>query len=278
MLSKIQHKKWENYVVNRIIHRLDDPEIEFVCQQYVARSTDKHALVDLYFPQFNISLEVDEPQHEQKKHKVADSDRTDEIVAAIGCDERRLSVQRHDKSTISLDELHTWVDAFVAELRNRKAETGDRFIPWDYENRYDPQTHIRRGYIDVDDNVAFQNHRDALACFGYSKGHYQQAVWTIPGTNKWVWFPKFYKNDQWDNSRSVDGTSIYEKYLGVDPKGIGRRETVDSRIVFAHDRDALGYTLYRYVGEYRHDPSASDDRTNVFRLSAKRIDLAQYSN
>lgn len=47
MLSKIQKKKWENYVVNRIVHKLDDPEIEFICQQYVARSDGKYALVDL---------------------------------------------------------------------------------------------------------------------------------------------------------------------------------------------------------------------------------------
>ena len=33
--SKIQHKKWELYVITRIIHLLNDPELEFVCQQLI---------------------------------------------------------------------------------------------------------------------------------------------------------------------------------------------------------------------------------------------------
>jgi len=36
--SKIQHKKWELYVITRIIHLLNDPELEFVCQQLVKNS------------------------------------------------------------------------------------------------------------------------------------------------------------------------------------------------------------------------------------------------
>ena len=34
-LSKISHKQYELYVISRIVHLLDDPEIEFVCQQLI---------------------------------------------------------------------------------------------------------------------------------------------------------------------------------------------------------------------------------------------------
>ncbi|WP_375295724.1 MULTISPECIES: AbaSI family restriction endonuclease [Morganellaceae] len=36
-LSKISHKRWEHYIINRIFHRLNDPELEFLCQQCIRK-------------------------------------------------------------------------------------------------------------------------------------------------------------------------------------------------------------------------------------------------
>jgi 2-polyprenyl-3-methyl-5-hydroxy-6-metoxy-1,4-benzoquinol methylase len=33
--SKIRHKKWELFVISRILHNLNDSNIEYVCQQYI---------------------------------------------------------------------------------------------------------------------------------------------------------------------------------------------------------------------------------------------------
>ena len=33
--SKIRHKKWELFVITRILHNLNDSNIEYVCQQYI---------------------------------------------------------------------------------------------------------------------------------------------------------------------------------------------------------------------------------------------------
>ncbi len=33
--SKIYHKKWELYIITRIVHFLNDLDIEFVCQQSI---------------------------------------------------------------------------------------------------------------------------------------------------------------------------------------------------------------------------------------------------
>ena len=52
--SKIQHKKWELYVITRIIHLLNDPELEFICQQLVKTPDNKRYLTDLCFPQLNL--------------------------------------------------------------------------------------------------------------------------------------------------------------------------------------------------------------------------------
>lgn len=48
LLAKIGKKRTENYVISRIWHQLNDDRVKFVAQQYVKRSHDKYALVDLY--------------------------------------------------------------------------------------------------------------------------------------------------------------------------------------------------------------------------------------
>lgn len=187
-----------------------------------------------------------------------------------------MSIAPKGQPALSLNDLHEWIDDFVSQLRAKKSDLGSKFIPWDYETRYDPETHIERGYIDADENVAFANHRDALKCFGYSKGHYQRGWWPVPNRNEGVWFPKFYSNEEWDNGRTPDGQYIYQTARAEKDALVEAQRTVPNRIVFAHDQDALGYTLYRFLGVYAYDPSQSDDRTDKFRLVNKRVDLLAY--
>ena len=51
----------ELYVISRIIHLLDDEEIEFICQQYVKSRSGVGYLIDLCFPQLKLYCEIDEP-------------------------------------------------------------------------------------------------------------------------------------------------------------------------------------------------------------------------
>ena len=48
-LSKMKHKRWELYVISRVIHLLDDLEIEFICQQVVLPDDGGRKFADLYF-------------------------------------------------------------------------------------------------------------------------------------------------------------------------------------------------------------------------------------
>ena len=61
-LWRARNKRDENYVINRFWHKLDLPDVKIVTQQYVTRP-DGHALTDMYLPQFNLHVEVDEPHH-----------------------------------------------------------------------------------------------------------------------------------------------------------------------------------------------------------------------
>lgn len=70
-LSKISHKRWEHYIINRIFHKLDDPQLEFVCQQCIRKEGEsgKIYLADLLFPQLKLYLEIDEAHHDSDDAK-----------------------------------------------------------------------------------------------------------------------------------------------------------------------------------------------------------------
>ena len=80
-LGRTKHKKYESYVVSRIFHLLDDLDIKFITQQYVSRPEGR-ALTDLYFPQIQLHVEVDEEHH--KSNVEDDRIREADIVNATG--------------------------------------------------------------------------------------------------------------------------------------------------------------------------------------------------
>ena len=64
-LAKTNKKNDENYVVTRIWHLLNSADIKMITQQYIVRDTltKRYALADIYFPQINVIIEIDEPYH-----------------------------------------------------------------------------------------------------------------------------------------------------------------------------------------------------------------------
>ena len=208
--SKIQHKKWELYIVTRIIHFLNDPDIEFVCQQFIKTRDGKRYLTDLCFPSLKLYYEIDESQHGSDEHKIKDEHRHREIIDATDFVEKRISIFDRNKNDKRIKIINAEVDEFINFIRKRKNKflLEKKFISWNYETKFSPEPHIKRGYIDVEDNVVFLKHRDALRCFGYKGGDFQKAVWNIKGTNKYIWFPKLYENSLWKNSLSDDFKKI----------------------------------------------------------------------
>ena len=274
--SKIQHKKWELYVITRIIHLLDDPELEFVCQQLIKTPHHKRYLADLSFPEIELYFEVDELQHSKEEHSTSDKSRMKEIIDATNFTEKRIEIYDNELKIKKLSEINKEIDSVIKYIGNRKKEyiSKGNFTPWDYYNRYNPDIHIKRGYLDTKDNVSFLYHRDVLRCFGYSGGHYQQAVWSIKGTGKGVWFPKLYENNLWNNSLSNDFQKIEMRrpdnsVLGLDFEDV-------EWFVFAHYKDFLGRTVYKFLGEFHSSRDLSTDFLRVYLRRATKIDLSQY--
>ena len=274
--SKIQHKKWELYVITRIIHLLDDPELEFVCQQLIKTPENKRYLADLCFPEIELYFEVDELQHSKHDHFISDKNRMQEIIDASNFTEKRIQIYDQNHNLKNLSEINVEINTAIKFIKDRKKEyiSKNDFTPWDYYNKYNPDTHIKKGFIDIKDNVCFLFHRDALRCFGYQGGHYQQAAWSIKGTKKGVWFPKLYENNEWNNSLSDDFQRI--EMTRKDNSELLLEFKDVEWLVFAHYKDFLGQTVYKFLGEFHSSRELSTKYCRVFLRKLSKINLEDY--
>ena len=103
-IAKSYKKKYENYVVTRIWHLLNNLDIKFVTQQHVTRPEGR-ALTDMYFPQIQLHIEVDEGQHFNSKGLQIDEDAVREldIINATGHTVERIKVVDASIKVIKLE-------------------------------------------------------------------------------------------------------------------------------------------------------------------------------
>ena len=284
--SKIKHKKWELFVITRVLHLLDDSNIEYVCQQYIKVKGNNHYLTDLCFPSLKLYYEIDEGQHGTETHLDDDKIRQREILEATDWVEKRIRVFNSNNRSLgrNLNEVVQEVDKFIDYVKDRKNKfeksLGKKII-WDYENKFNPSKYLDRGSIDVKENIVFLNHRDCLKLFGYeSDNHFQQGWWEV-GTrhlNQAVWFPKLYPNKQWINTLSDDGKTITAQKI-VNGKIVKKgplKTPIRDRIVFAHYKNVFGQTVYKFYGVYKTDLGASSETKHVHKRIKTKINLSAY--
>jgi very-short-patch-repair endonuclease len=261
-LGRTKNKKYEAYVVTRIIHLLNDLSIKFVTQQYVNRPEGR-ALTDLFFPQLKLHIEVDEGQHFTIENINADKIREADIVNATGH-----KIERVD-ATKSIEDINNRIDQIVSMIKKEKEQSS--FEPWNIDTEFNPETYIKLGYIDILDNVAFKTIKDACNCFGHKYAGYQSAGASHPyQPDTMLWFPKLFPNGEWDNNISDDEKIIIEKNVHSD-KAIehinshinNKKKHKHIRVVFAKVKGNLGDTLYRFRGVYGLDVDSSNKDTGL---------------
>jgi very-short-patch-repair endonuclease len=264
--SKAQHKKFEHYVVTRIWHLLNDLSLKIVTQQYVTRSEGR-AMTDLYFPQLQVHIEVDEGFH--KKQVELDSLREADIVNATGHEILRVDVTR------DIDSINGDIGEIVNKIRNKKSGLTE-FKPWDMEAEMSAHTYVEKGFIDLKDDCAFRTIIEALKCFGVNyKGVQFVAIKHPFELDTIIWFPKLYPNDRWDNSITDDELVIKQVSKAPD-KAKKHIDDVKSgpyhkRIVFTRVKGPLGDILYRFKGLYGLDIDESNKSDGLVwrRLSGR---------
>lgn len=265
-LSRATNKRFEHYVVTRIWHLLSDSSLKFTTQQYVVRPNG-YALTDMYFPQLGTHIEVDEQFHLNQQEK--DIPREADIINAT-----RHHVIRIDTSK-GFDVLNDRIDNVVEELRATKNDLFD-FQEWDIDKEQNPQTYIEKGSIKIEDDVAFRYSYLAANCFGHSYTGFQKGGTKHPKeAGKMIWFPRLYKNGDWNNSISKDEETITE--ISENPEktrthiDFELKNKLNNRIVFARVKSPLGDVMYRFRGEYRLDEDASGYETGLIwkRIATK---------
>lgn len=271
-LGRTKNKKYEAYVVTRIIHFINDLNIKFVTQQYVTRPGEGRALTDLFFPQFSIHIEIDEGQHFSHDNIKADKIREADIINATGHEILRVD------ATKTIEDINYQIDSIVTKIKNRRDDAS--FIPWDFQAEFDPETYIKRGYIDVRDNVAFKTIKDACNCFGNNYIGYQKASANHQYRDDVIlWFPKLFPNGEWNNQISEDEETITERNednieaeTHVLTHVSNPKKYKHKRIVFAKVRGNLGDILYRFRGEYELDKKDSNIEVGlVWRRTKTRV-------
>ncbi|MBB6715569.1 AbaSI family restriction endonuclease [Clostridium gasigenes] len=275
-LAKTNKKNYENYVVTRIYNKLDDLEMKFITQQYISRGHGDYALTDMYFPQINLHVEVDEGQH--KNNIEADEIREADIINITNHTIMRVDV------TKAIEEIHEQIEEVVEYIKTKKLELEESFTPWDIEKEYSSQTYINKGYIDVKDNVAFLRIVDACNCFGLNYKGWQRGGAKHPiEKDTLLWFPKLYVNDKYTNKLSDDGNMIFES---SNNKEVTKEEIIaqtnnpkfaNRRIVFARIIGPLGDIMYRFKGEFRFAVEESiNNKCIVWEKTSERVKTYKY--
>jgi len=116
-------KDYENYVINAIWNKLNDPELKPVSQQYIQKPDGGHYFIDLYFPQLHIGVEIDEAHHLFAENQKSDKERTAtifDVIRQVTLKESeilRVSVVHKDKNgkikLRSLEDVDNCIDKVV---------------------------------------------------------------------------------------------------------------------------------------------------------------------
>jgi len=294
-LRRTFNKKYENYCITRIYHLLNRDDVQIITQQMFRRDDGKIALADLYFPQLNIYIEIDEKQHQ--KTKIKDKQRKNEIKSykklidkkLISLGEvinSKLTEIRIDVSCNDLNKINKKIDEVVenitALIKKRKKE--NKFIPW--TNVYKtPDDYVNKKEIKVSQNVSLRTIQEVSELFnkGYKKGN-RICYFSTSKNNEMVWCPTLKvedddcKSNDWENEMSRDGKYIYEINKKDDKlyEGIEYGDN-EIRIVFPKYKDATGLIRYKFKGIYELNRNLTNKKQQrVWEKIGDSLNLEKY--
>lgn len=287
LFKKIAHKRFESYAIQRIWNKLSDDQVHFVTQQYFQRKDGRFALADLYFPQLNIIVEIDEAQHNIVDNKILDSIRSKEITAISGAQILRIpickdpkDIKPNDGDKYTLSDVNKMIDDVVSIIKDtveKKKSDGD-FQEWNGDF-LSPEYHKIKGYFSAYEFDYVKNIDDAAAIFETKvkhKGFLRAGGFDIPGEkNTIVWCPAAI-NEFWSNTLSSDRMFIREAKIKatskerqkIKEKALSNKE---KRVTFFKEKDFLGFNFYRFVGVFEIDEvSTMRDNCSVWKRTSDR--------
>ena len=282
LFRSIRNKRFESYAIQRIWHQLDDDRVQFVTQQYFKRKDGGYALADLYLPQINMVVEIDEGQHTDPGNEILDAIRSQQIQSVNNAEIQRIPIciDRKKNKWHTMAEVNNRISEVVALIKQRIEEKGDNFSPWSGDDMLSPEYHIKKGYLAVSDNDYVRNIDDAATIFSTKaihKGFLRAGGFDVPGKKGWiVWLPSV-NNKRWNNSLSDDGLTIREYPSDAKKRSDHVKGTItknETRITFFREKDALGFNFYKFVGVFKINKELSQkENKSVWERCADRYEL-----
>lgn len=280
-LSRTKRKDYENYVVNAIWNRIDNPKLVPVTQQYIKDNEGNYYYIDLYFPQLKIGIECDEGYHNYKEQRKLDAERELTICDVLKQIDGQDYIALHVDVTKPYDEVENQINAHVATIKSKIEELniddGWKSLNSNTENDFESQISDieeyfkHKEYITIYDDIIFPTNKEVYNTIlgqNYSyhlmhSGEPFRKLYTEYGYEEgtFPWFPKLTVNKPtkkgYYNLLSKDGTEIYE-YINdpaqnmqrkLEGKYIGKK-----RVVFSQVKDSTtGIVGYRFAGLYIGD-------------------------
>lgn len=272
-LSKTKRKDYENYIINRIYHKLNRLDVKPVTQQYVKRSDGRYGLIDLYFPQINYGIECDEKHHLGNSEQ--DRIRTltmEEMLDSI--EETQGFILRRVKAYESIESIEHQINDIVHEIQILLSNP--QVKPWNMKLDAAEQS--------VEDHLEFDKITMIARCFGKNYKGYQKSGIPLGGGYS-VWCPKLAVMVEgkaeavangWINTLSSDWNYIYEENPKKGDIRYAIGETDQYRIIFAKSKNNLGQSYYRFIGVFQFDKNHSTKSKNVYVRVATEINLTPW--
>ncbi|MYL56731.1 hypothetical protein GLW20_04370 [Virgibacillus halodenitrificans] len=270
--SRTKRKDYENYILTAIWHKLDNMDIKPVSQQYVKRQNGTHALMDLYFPQLHIGIEVDEAYHQDNQRE--DKLRMDDIISAVNEESIRDFEWFRIDATRSLEEINERINEIISFIKNKASKTELKWKTYEEELMELKQ----QEYLSIYDDLSFMDIKDiANTVFGKNAKRYQRSYFNVGG-KMWLWCPKLsiIVNEDalsvaggWLNFLAEDWSYIDESHQDnaiVEERKNNYMEEVNfgrKRAVFAKYKDNLGFNRYRFVGTFKISGISPENRNFI---------------
>lgn len=282
-------KAYENFIVNAIYARVGNPDLMPYTQQYVHSPNDprKYYLLDLYFPQINFGIEVDEGHHLNEEQIVKDQIREEDVRTAIECEEVRIPIFKEGGIKRTYEEIGEDIDKVVMTIRAKIAEKGP--LKWE-TNEDRKQAVVSKGVFDVKDDVFYGSITEIYNICGgkrtgKAKGEFQpakilQKCYYTLNTEYKLWVPILAIEDQdgvvinsvrgYENSLSEDHDILKEKSNhSIDPL----MDIQYKRVVFMRMKDRFGRPCIKFIGVFELS-TESTEYLHVYNRIAKAVRIS----
>jgi very-short-patch-repair endonuclease len=150
---RTNRKKYENFIVNAIYTKVNNQELMPVTQQCV-KNEGKYYFIDLYFPQINFGVEIDEGHHLNEENKKKDQVREEDIKTAIECEVMRISIFDERKKKKTYQEICKDIDKTVDRINFLISEKGS--IKW-ISNDEEKNKVIENKQFSITDNAYYNS-------------------------------------------------------------------------------------------------------------------------